>query len=118
MIPSSINSNGNLAFNKYKCSIFKLPSSLTLLGENMFKECSSLKIKEFINCHSLIKISIPSSLISIGEDAFYFKNRNKNSSVKSISKNFFYRCSSLKKIKIPSFVDSIADDEFDKCTSF
>ena len=52
----------------------------------------------FSNCSSLISITIPNSVTSIGEDAFY-------------------DCSSLTSITIPNSVTSIGDEAFDGCES-
>ena len=64
---------------------YKIPNSVTSIGENAFYECGSLK-----------NIEIPNSVTSIGENAFG-------------------RCSSLKSIEIPNSVTSIGANPFLGC---
>ncbi|WP_289759655.1 leucine-rich repeat domain-containing protein [uncultured Duncaniella sp.] len=49
-------------------------------------------------CHSLQSVEIPSSVTSIGENAFY-------------------GCRSLERVDIPSSVTSIGDSAFEGCSS-
>ena len=69
------------------CQNTKIPSSVTSIGMEAFKSCSSL-----------YSIEIPSSVTSIG---FYA----------------FQSCSSLYSIEIPSSVTSIESDAFSDCSS-
>ena len=68
-------------------------------------------------------VTIPSSVTSIGYEAFYnctsltnltFEN---NSQLTSIGIIAFYKCTSLTSVTIPSRVTSIGDGSFDYCTS-
>ena len=74
-------------------------------------------------------VTIPSSVTSIGESAFTFKENenileNKNlrsvtipSSVTSIGRRAFYKCVNLTSITIPSSVTSIGESAFNWCES-
>jgi len=83
-IPSSVTSIGKYAFsgNINLSNVTILSSSVTYIGERAFSECESLT-----------SITIPSSVISIGDMAFY-------------------ECESLTSITIPSSVISIGERAF------
>ena len=75
----------------------------------------------FLDCRSLISVTIPASVRSIGRSAF-----SKCSSLASIiipnavteiSDNTFDGCSGLRSISIPSSVKSIGECAFDGCSS-
>ena len=67
--------------------VLKFQNSVTEIGEDTFKWCTSL-----------ISVTIPNSVTSIGESAFW-------------------GCSSLKSITIPNSVTSIGHYAFDRCSS-
>jgi hypothetical protein len=101
IISNAINNNvGKITFN----------SDVTIIGDNAFYYCTSLKsiqipnsvtsIREgaFCNCSSLSSIEIPNSVTSIGEYAFA-------------------DCSSLTSIEIPNSVIYIGYEAFCWCSS-
>ena len=75
----------------------------------------------FYNCSSLKEISIPDSVITIGDEAFYRCSFLKRiiipTSVTSIGSRVFSGCASLAKIVIPDSVRSIGRWAFDGCES-
>ena len=77
--------------------------------------------RAFSFCRSLSEIVIPSSVTSIGRDAFYGCSSLSKivipSSVTSIGRDVFHCCSSLSEIVIPSSVTSIGDNAFRECRS-
>ena len=84
--------------------------------------CNSIDIQHIPNifhskCSSLTEITIPSSVIKIGNDAFLgcspLVQITIPSSVTSIGNNDFKGCSSLTEIAIPSSVTSIGWNAFD-----
>lgn len=90
------------------------------------KEINGLPVKEiaakaFSECDSLISISLPDSVTSIGNYVFYSCNRLTSitipDSVISIGNSAFYGCNSLESITIPDGVTSIGDTAFDGCSS-
>ncbi|KAK8888183.1 hypothetical protein M9Y10_039247 [Tritrichomonas musculus] len=74
-----------------------------------------------MNCSSISKISLPSSVESIGNYAFAHCLSLSEilipSSIKSIGIYAFFNCSSISKILLPSSVESIGDYTFCRCSS-
>ena len=75
--------------------------------------------KTFKMCRSLENITIPNSVTSIGEDAFYYCSKLKNitipNSVTSIGNSAFSGCSKLASVVIPNSVTSIGELAFAAC---
>lgn len=116
-----------------------IPSSVTEIRTNAFYGCNYLKTvtfeeksqlkaignKAFYNNHSL-KITIPSSVISIGESAFanyagvlgvQSIKFETNSQLQSIGKEAFYNSVCLTEIVIPKTVITISADAFKNCNN-
>ena len=87
-----------------------LPSSINMIGQNAFTNCSSLKT-----------ISIPSSVTSIGEYAFSgcsaLASLKLPTSLTSIEPGLFSDCAGLTEISIPSTVTSVGSGAFWGCSS-
>ena len=73
-----------------------------------------------MECIGLTSVTIPNSVTSIGEDAFYGCTRLTSvtipNSVTSIGDFTFYECTGLTSITIPNSVTSIGDYAFYRCT--
>ena len=119
-IPNSVTSIGNYAFCECTgLTSIAIPSSVTSISYGAFADCSSLtsikveagntKYDSRDNCNAIIETAsntlvagcktttIPESVTSIGDEAFY-------------------GCTGLTSITIPSSVKSIGDWAFDGCT--
>ena len=143
-IPSSVTSIGRMAFlGCTSLTSVEIPSSVTSIGSDAFNKCTSLTsitvdpdnatYDSRDNCNAIIQTSdntliagcqstiIPSSVTSIGSDAFSFCTSLTSieipSSVTSIGSEAFNYCTSLTSIEIPSSVTSIGDYAFRSCTS-
>ncbi len=105
-------------------AIIKTASNTLISG------CSTTTIPEsvtsigegaFYNCKSLTAINIPASVTSIGAEAFAGCNNltdiNIPKGVTSIGNGAFRSCSSLTAITIPEGVTSIGDEAFRGCSS-
>ncbi|MCR5191764.1 MAG: leucine-rich repeat protein [Bacteroidales bacterium] len=142
-IPNSVTSIGNFAFDRCSgLSSITIPSSVTSIGANPFEYCSGLN-NIYVNsgntvydsrnsCNAIIKkttnklisgcknTSIPSSVTSIGEYAFYgctgMTSISIPSSVTSIENDAFSYCTGLTSITIPSSVTYIGTNPLGRCT--
>ncbi len=133
-------SNGKATITGYKggAEAVVIPSKIdgvtvTAIGEEAFKGCSSLEsivipdgvknIKTFAfeDCDSLKSVVIPDSVTSIGYGTFEgcssLESIEIPDSVTSIGSAAFYDCSSLTSIVIPDGVTSIGYSAFYNCTS-
>ena len=146
-IPNSITSIGDRAF--YNCSgltSIEIPNSVTSIGYMAFWDCTGLKVVHisdiaawcsigfskayanplyyaknlYLNGELVTEITIPNSVTSIGNYAFYectwLTSITIPNSVTSIGRSAFCGCSMLTTITIPNSVTSIGDYAFDNCT--
>jgi len=93
---------------------YVIPSSVTSIEVNAFGCIYS-------GCSSLTNVTIPSSVTSIGDGAFYncksLTSITIPSSVTSIGDRVFSDCSSLTSVIIPSSVTYIGNSAFSSCSS-
>ena len=122
-----------LLWVKEDISEFRIPDSVTEIGRNAFRNCTSLKEvhipdsltwigrNAFRNCTSLKEVHIPDSVTGIGFDAFEgctsLKEVHIPDSVTEIGDYAFSDCESLEEVYIPDSVTEIGDYAFDGCTS-
>ena len=107
-----------------------LPETITRLGDNAFKWCSSLEeidistVTElgtgvFDHCTALKTVTLPENLARIPDEMFYWCHKLESitipSSVTSIGKSAFYDCDKLATMTIPNSVTSIGDGAFASC---
>ena len=82
---------------------------------------TSIGEKAFYECNSLTSITIPNSVTSIGSHTFYYcyslTSITIPNSVTSIGEGAFYKCLSLTSITIPNSVKSIEQHTFSGCSS-
>jgi hypothetical protein len=109
-IPSSVTALGEYAFYKSKIENITIPSAgLKVIGYRAFQNCNYLK-----------NFNLPSTVIDIGEEAFYGcfgVNFSLPNGLTSIKSKVFYACWSLTGITIPSSVTEIGDYAFYNCNS-
>ncbi len=117
-----------------------IPSTVTEIGKNAFKDCNGLTIVNMESASNLVtigmhafrdcplgtddspgSITIPSNVKSIKSNAFSGCNKLESvtfetNSLTEINNNTFYGCSELAAIIIPASVESIGDSVFEGCT--
>lgn len=108
-----------------------LPSTLQMIGERGFYQCSELETvlfpeglqeigkEAFLGCHALASIDIPESVTALGESAFY-ECRSAASihvpgSIKEIVKFAFAYCEAAETVEIGEGVETIGDTAFQSC---
>ena len=97
-------------------------TSITSFDELVyFTGLTSIDERAFENCNDLSSITLPESVIEIGDYAFSYCRNLVNisipNSVTRIGKGAFSTCDSLKEIIIPNGVTSIEERTFETCNS-
>lgn len=110
-VPNSVTFIGDCAFEGCKNLInIDIPSSVKKIGDNAFNRCSSLG-----------KIIIPSSVTSIGNNFICYCNLLSSiiipSSIKNIGRLRFKDFSLLKEFVIPPCITKIGKNDFKGCSS-
>lgn len=143
-IPESVTSIGDRAFESCdNLTSIRIPKSVTSIGYSAFENCynlTSISVDPLNttydsrgNCNAVIEsdtdillfgcstTTIPESISSIGEKAFYYCEDLMNicipDSVTSIENYAFSHCYNLISINIPNGVTSIGDSAFECCHS-
>ena len=93
----------------------------TLVSVTIPNSITSIGRQAFYGCTALTSVTIPDSVTSIGYGAFAYCSSLTSvtipDSVTSIGSSAFYGCSSLTSVTIPNSVTSIGPDAFSGCSS-
>jgi len=115
---SSYASIDGVLFDKNIRTLIKYPQAKNFRTYVIPSTVTSIGDEAFYGCRNLNNVTMPSSLTSIGEGAFSFSSLtsvNIPSSVKSIGDGAFQFCENLSSITIPSSVTSIGNGAFMAC---
>ena len=115
----------------YGNSYTTIPSTVTTIGKNAFKECTDLKLisipvsvrsiggASFGGCSELTSIVIPDSCKSIGDFAFAACLKLVSVEIPdglvAIGEDAFARCTSLTSIELPASIETIGSSAFMGC---
>ncbi len=123
-IPNSVTKIGKRTF--YNCSnltSITIPGSVTEIGEEAFLDCNSIKsVTAPMKYLRYFSKNIETFIISDEPTTIDFSDYNKlksitiPNSVTSIGDNAFYGCSSLTSITIPASVTEIGNYAFEECS--
>lgn len=140
-LPSSLEYIGRAAFSYCNLYEITIPKSVSEIGYEAFYDNNNIKSINVVagnqkydsrnHCNAIIETSantliygcsnsvIPSSVTSIGEDAFYYCNGLTSieipSMVKSIGPRAFSKCENLTSVKMLGSINIIGDGAFREC---
>lgn len=121
------------AFNGTALKSVCIPSSVKVVGEKAFADCLSLEKvffysgktgcteignSAFANCAALTELTMPKTLVKIGDFAFNFcgiKSIEIPRPVEEIGKYAFAFCSSLEKVEIAVKLKTVGEEAFAQC---
>ncbi|MDD4970608.1 MAG: leucine-rich repeat protein [Paludibacter sp.] len=113
----SIGDGGSVAIDSYTIGVFTIPSSVNY--KNVTYSVTSIAIYAFEDCRALTTVIIPNSVTYIGSLAFGYTKITSISiptSVKSIGPEAFIECCGLTSVIIPASMDSIEYKLFSSCS--
>ena len=109
IIPSSVTSIGEFAFQNCRLTSVFIPNSVTRIGEGAFDSCIELA-----------EVNMGDSVIDIGDFAFAgcngLTNLTMSNSVVNIGNNAFSTCYNLISVTLPNSLESIGDYAFQLCS--
>ncbi len=91
------------------------------IGMIEIRDVESIGVRAFYSCRSLAKLSLPDSVKTICDDAFFgcdnLESVELGAGVESIGMQAFYGCRSLKTIEMPEKITEIKPSVFALCSS-
>ena len=129
VIPNSVTTIGNWAFEGCRLTSVTIPNSVTTIGDGAFAGCRLTSVtipnsvttigdEAFAGC-GLTSVTIPNSVTTIGDGAFEQCYRLASvtigNGVASIGNEAFNECYDLASVTIPNGVTSIGNEAFNKC---
>ena len=137
VLPASVNVRDGVllswpAGDLPESGIVELPSSVTAIGNGVFKETSIREIKlpatlkrigedAFAYCNNLVKVSLPEGVTEIGQSAFYQCHALETlilpASIDTMAPNAFASCDKLKEITLTEGLKVLGESAFYGCTA-
>lgn len=133
-IPNQITSIGKWAFSNTYCSDVTIPSTITKMGDEVFKDCKSLEKvtfadgfglalpqMTFLSCGALKDVTLVGTMGSISNRAFEGCGSITNlvipEGIEKIGKLAFNGCNKLANVTLPSTITQINEQAFKGCSS-
>lgn len=124
---------GSRSFYKSQVTSITLPSTITTIYKDAFRESAQLAsvslpeglttigANAFYMCSVLTDLRLPQTLTTLGDYAFYYcsslSTQTLPQNLTTLGKGAFHGCSSFSEVKIPSSWNSIPEDTFSGCSS-
>ena len=130
VIPNTVTSIGDRAFDACGLTSIDIPNSVTTIGNNAFRHngltsvtignsVTTIGDHAFSQCDKLTSVDIPNSVITMGGYVFWgcsgLTNVTLGNSLTAISDHAFDNCSNLTSVEIPNSVTAIGDEAFAAC---
>ncbi len=113
----------SIRFSDTEAAVYPKPSGeVTVPFRLNGMEVSHIGSHAFYKCTDITKVTIPSTVYSIGESAFEDCSKLdtvniQGATMQTISAYAFKNCSSLRMMTLPDSITAIGQDAFEKCTS-
>lgn len=135
-VPESVTFIGDNAFNGcIGLAYFDIPAATDYVGASAFEGCTGLTSlrfgsgselsdiadRTFYGCTGLLSMSLPESVVGIGESAFYgctgLLSMNLPENVTTVGKSAFYGCSGLAMMSLGESLETVGESAFQDCSA-
>ena len=135
-VQESVVSIGDNAFSDCTAlTYFDIPAATVSIGASVFEGCegltsirfesgselSDIADRTFYGCTGLLSMSLPESVVGIGESAFYgctgLLSMNLPENVTTVGKSAFYGCSGLAMMSLGESLETVGESAFQDCSA-
>lgn len=135
-VQESVVSIGDNAFSDCTAlTYFDIPAATVSIGASVFEGCegltsirfesgseiSAIPARTFYGCTGLLSMSLPESVVGIGESAFYgctgLLSMNLPENVTTVGKSAFYGCSGLAMMSLGESLETVGESAFQDCSA-
>ena len=135
-VQESVVSIGDNAFSDCTAlTYFDIPAATVSIGASAFEGCTGLTSlrfesgselsdiadRTFYGCTGLLSMSLPESVVGIGESAFYgctgLLSMNLPENVTTVGKSAFYGCSGLAMMSLGESLETVGESAFQDCSA-
>lgn len=135
-VQESVVSIGDNAFSDCTAlTYFDIPAATASIGASVFEGCegltsirfesgselSDIADRTFYGCTGLLSMSLPESVVGIGESAFYgctgLLSMNLPENVTTVGKSAFYGCSGLAMMSLGESLETVGESAFQDCSA-